>query len=84
MAFVASNTPAVSGPLPTAVDVGGGPGFTLFSYVRVAGAGTVTFDTGQVCTGIASVDSVFPIPPGARSMVIGGGTPTVQYGQMIG
>ena len=84
MAFVASNTPAVSGPLPVAVDVGSGTSFTLFSYVRMVGAGTLTFDTGQVCTGLANLDSVFPIPPAARIMTIGGGTPTVQFGQMVG
>lgn len=84
MAFVASATPAVSGPLPQAVDVGGScPPFTLFTHMRVAGAGTVTFDTGQVLTSAASTDNVFAIPPGARSMVIAGGTPAVQFGQML-
>ena len=79
MAFVVSATPAVSGPLPQAVDLGGNTSFTLFSYVRIVGAGTVTFDTGQVCTGLAASEGAFPIPPGARSMVVTG---TVQYGRM--
>lgn len=84
MAFVASSVAAVSGPLPQAVDVGSSaPAFTLYSHMRVAGAGTVTFDTGQVFTSLASTDNVFAIPPGARSMVIAGGTPTVQYGQSL-
>lgn len=83
MSFVASAVVPVSGPLPIAIDVGGNaPSFTLYSHIRVVGAGTVTFNTGQVLTGIAGADNVFAIPVAATSLVIGGGTPTVQYGKM--
>ena len=84
MAFVAGPAVAASGPLPSVQDVSGNnPPTPMYSHVRVTGAGTLTFDTGHVFTTVAAQDSVYAIPVGARSVVIGGGTPAVQYGQMI-
>lgn len=86
MAFVASSrwNNLTSGPLPLMIDVAGNTdALCTFSHIRVVGAGTVTFDTGQVLTSATGIDSVFALPPAARSITIAGGTPTVQLGQMV-
>ena len=83
MSFVASPIVPASGPLPTATHLAANaPSFTLCSHIRIVGAGTVTFNTGQVLTSVAGADNVFAIPVTATSLVIGGGTPSVQYGKM--
>lgn len=82
MAFVASPVTVVSGPLPLMVDLGGSSQFAQcpFSHIRLTGAGTATFDSGQVGTGVAGVETVVAIPGAARSVTIAG--TTAQFGKM--
>lgn len=86
MSFVTSSAYSniASGPLPLMTDIGGSSQFAQcsFSHMRIIGAGTVTFDSGQVATGSSSLDTIIGIPLAARSIVIAGGTPTVQLGKM--
>jgi len=84
MGFVANSTYGnwAGGALPLGSDVSGNiPAFNLFSHLRFQGAGTVTFDTGQVVTGVAGIDTVAPVPTGARSAVLGSIT-SVQLGKV--
>lgn len=74
MAFVAGTNLVLGAgvvvPLPLAIDAGGNnQAFTLYSHMRVPGGTTYTFDNGVTQAVAVGTDSVFPIPPGARSIV---------------
>jgi hypothetical protein len=86
MAFVASSLYGSmnTGALPMMSDASGNNlSQCSFSHVRVLGLGAITFDTGHVVGATAGTETVAPIPPGARSIVVGGGTPIVQLGQAV-
>jgi hypothetical protein len=86
MAFVGGPTlvlgAGVPVALPAAVDLGGGPSFTLYQHMRVPGGTTYTFDNGVVLVVPATTDSVFAIPPGARSITATAAS-TAQMGQSL-
>lgn len=86
MAFVAGQTLTLGAgaaiALPSVSDVGGNNlSFTLYSHIRVPGGTTYTFDTGQALVVPATTDSVFAIPPGAKTVTATGAS-TAQVGQM--
>lgn len=87
MAFVGGQTLTLGAgaavALPLASDLSGNNlPFTMYSHIRVPGGTTYTFDTGQALVVPASTDSVFAIPPGAKTITATGAS-TAQVGQSL-
>lgn len=86
MSFVASRslslTAGVFSPLFMITDVSGNcPTSSLYSHMRTAVGGLVTFDSGQTVTVAANLDTVIAIPPNA-TQVKTAGTQGIQLGKM--
>jgi hypothetical protein len=87
MAFVAGPSlvlgVGVAVALPSAVDASGNnSSFTLYSHIRVPGGTTYTFDNGVALVVPATTDSVYAIPPGARTITATAAS-TAQLGQSL-
>ena len=87
MAFVAGRSLVLGAGVPVLLPVasdlsGNSQPFTLYSYMRVPGGTTYTFDNGVSQTVPATTDSVIAIPTGALAIPVVGAS-TVQLGQSL-